>query len=321
MKREQVRRKEGRKKKEGKMGAAISVLNATIFTVVEWALELVTGKCRLGRICDNGGEEVSHIMALQVALYFRSSPLYKKEKNLLFDQTGAGVKDIGVMSEEESEFLTSYLNTFKLNSSSMNKPQIVSVYRTYNDIIKKSKGLKSMVAINTTSNGDKVIDHKTNLWKCLESIVYMRNFYQRINDMQSTPVDRKESSHEMLLNEIWTMLNPNVRRSDMSYKSKDWQEIGFQGLDPQTDFRGGGYLALNCIYKLVLYKPTEAIQFMQLCNDPICLIPFCATAINFTVLASQVSLRFFFSIFPFLLSFKIILKPNCRYVFGIFISS
>jgi hypothetical protein len=26
--------------------------------------------------------------------------------------------------------------------------------------------------------------------------------------------------------------------------SKDWQDIGFQGKDPATDFRGTGYLGL-----------------------------------------------------------------------------
>lgn len=30
-----------------------------------------------------------------------------------------------------------------------------------------------------------------------------------------------------------------------------WKDIGFQGKDPRTDFRGGGHLSLLCLLYLV----------------------------------------------------------------------
>lgn len=38
-------------------------------------------------------------------------------------------------------------------------------------------------------------------------------------------------------------------------KSDKWQEIGFQGLNPRTDFRGGGYLSLQCLVYFTKYNP------------------------------------------------------------------
>jgi len=38
---------------------------------------------------------------------------------------------------------------------------------------------------------------------------------------------------------------------DSDLKSKRWTEIGFQGSNPRTDFRGGGYLSLLALVHFV----------------------------------------------------------------------
>ena len=42
--------------------------------------------------------------------------------------------------------------------------------------------------------------------------------------------------HEALLEKLWKALKPYTRRNGRF--TKEWQEIGFQGKDPATDFRG-----------------------------------------------------------------------------------
>lgn len=44
------------------------------------------------------------------------------------------------------------------------------------------------------------------------------------------------SHHEALLEKLWKALKPYTRRNGRI--TKEWQEIGFQGKDPATDFRG-----------------------------------------------------------------------------------
>ena len=41
-------------------------------------------------------------------------------------------------------------------------------------------------------------------------------------------------------------------------KSAKWTQIGFQGQNPRTDFRGGGYLSLQC---LVYFAKTQPEHF------------------------------------------------------------
>ena len=47
---------------------------------------------------------------------------------------------------------------------------------------------------------------------------------------------------------LWTSLMPDRQIKDRI--SRDWIDIGFQGADPATDFRGAGYLGLAQLVKM-----------------------------------------------------------------------
>ena len=49
----------------------------------------------------------------------------------------------------------------------------------------------------------------------------------------------------ILITQLWGKLM--VGQELTSRVSKDWQDIGFQGNDPATDFRGMGTLGLQCL--------------------------------------------------------------------------
>lgn len=65
----------------------------------------------------------------------------------------------------------------------------------------------------------------------------------------------------------------------------DWTEIGFQGIDPSTDFRGMGILGLTqLVYFTEHFKESSQNIFLH-SNHPIEGFPFAITGINLTHLA------------------------------------
>ena len=55
--------------------------------------------------------------------------------------------------------------------------------------------------------------------------------------------DKKNDEHEGKLMKLWSTLKPNEELGER--KTKKWIDIGFQGDDPATDFRGSGILGLD----------------------------------------------------------------------------
>ena len=47
------------------------------------------------------------------------------------------------------------------------------------------------------------------------------------------------------MTQLWKSLQPNTPLE--SRITKQWQDIGFQGNNPATDFRGMGILSLHCM--------------------------------------------------------------------------
>uniref|UniRef100_A0A8D0EGT3 ELMO domain containing 1 n=1 Tax=Strix occidentalis caurina TaxID=311401 RepID=A0A8D0EGT3_STROC len=84
------------------------------------------------------------------------------------------------------------------------------------------------------------------LQACLLQIVGYRNLIAEVEKLRREPYDSENPQHEEMLLKLWKCLKPN---SPLKARiSKQWCEIGFQGDDPKTDFRGMGLLGL---YNLV----------------------------------------------------------------------
>ncbi|KAI6209727.1 OTU-like cysteine protease family protein [Aphelenchoides besseyi] len=63
-----------------------------------------------------------------------------------------------------------------------------------------------------------------------------RKLKQLVEQKRSTAYDNKNEEHEKMLQMLWSLLKPNEQLT--ARKTNQWQEIGFQGDDPSTDFRG-----------------------------------------------------------------------------------
>ena len=66
---------------------------------------------------------------------------------------------------------------------------------------------------------------------------------KEVEALKNTAFDSENLEHERGLVELWELLQPGVPL--LQRKTKDWQNIGFQGEDPKTDFRGMGVLSLQ----------------------------------------------------------------------------
>eukprot|EP00053_Salpingoeca_punica_P026433 m.20542 g.20542 ORF g.20542 m.20542 type:complete len:324 (+) comp8740_c0_seq1:196-1167(+) len=91
--------------------------------------------------------------------------------------------------------------------------------------------------------------------------------------------DPANNSHEQLLEDLWALLKPDVPRDGRV--SDQWTEIGFQGRDPATDFRGMGVLSLKNIVYFARHFPEDVARVMRPANDPFA-YPFAAAGINLT---------------------------------------
>nr|CAD7455539.1 unnamed protein product [Timema tahoe] len=71
--------------------------------------------------------------------------------------------------------------------------------------------------------------------KCVEHIWGYRQLVHEVERLRTIQYDADDSSHEDKLLKLWGLLMPDVHLK--SRVTKQWQEIGFQGDDPKTDFR------------------------------------------------------------------------------------
>jgi len=89
--------------------------------------------------------------------------------------------------------------------------------------------------------------------------------------------------HIQRLNHLWESIFPNRRRNG-GMITAEWGEIGFQGSDPATDFRGMGLLGLVQLLYFTTNYPSKARKVLLSSNHPRRFYPFAATGINITSL-------------------------------------
>ncbi|EAN93931.1 Engulfment and cell motility domain-containing protein [Trypanosoma cruzi] len=81
----------------------------------------------------------------------------------------------------------------------------------------------------------------------------------RLKMERATSFDAENPEHMRLLRELWAAAGKLP--ADFSHRSDKWVEFGFQGLDPATDFRGGGVLALR---QFLHFAQTHNAEFKEM---------------------------------------------------------
>jgi len=85
----------------------------------------------------------------------------------------------------------------------------------------------------------------------------LRNLQQRLE----VPFDGSRVEHQDALKQLWRLAYPDKELP--SLKSEFWKEMGWQGPDPSTDFRGGGFISLE---NLIFFAKKYPDSFQRLLN-------------------------------------------------------
>lgn len=85
----------------------------------------------------------------------------------------------------------------------------------------------------------------------------LRNLKQRLE----VPFDGSKTDHQDALLQLWKLAYPD--RELPPLKSDCWKEMGWQGSDPSTDFRGGGFISLE---NLIFFAQKYPVSFQRLLN-------------------------------------------------------
>ena len=92
------------------------------------------------------------------------------------------------------------------------------------------------------------------------------------------PFNKENLVHNELLKQLWRMSFPD-QDVPVDLKSDKWKELGFQGKDPSTDFRGAGYFGLEQLVYLSSNYPQEFTAMKTAAKS----YSFAISALNITV--------------------------------------
>jgi hypothetical protein len=117
---------------------------------------------------------------------------------------------------------------------------------------------------------------------CLYHIIASQQLVLDAVALKRIKYDKDNSVHEKLLMQVWEQLSdvPLKQR-----KSKQWQDIGFQGDDPSTDFRGSGLLGLHDLNYFGKKYTSIARSVLEASKDKVAWYTYAIVGINLTALA------------------------------------
>eukprot|EP01041_Mallomonas_annulata_P007428 gene7428-15184_t len=120
-----------------------------------------------------------------------------------------------------------------------------------------------------------------NLTHCLHAVRAIHILSSQMIKLQEELYDTTNKKHIQLLEKFWDCMKPDIRRKG-GMISEEWGELGFQGKDPSTDFRGMGVLGLYQLVYFSEYHYTKAQTVLLSSNHIRRYYPFAATGINIT---------------------------------------
>ncbi|KAA3473154.1 ELMO domain-containing protein A-like isoform X3 [Gossypium australe] len=111
----------------------------------------------------------------------------------------------------------------------------------------------------------------------------LRSLQQRLG----IPYDGSRLEHQEALKQLWKLAYPD--RELPSLKSGLWKDMGWQGPDPSTDFRGGGFISLeNLIFFAKKYPQSfQRLLHKQDGNRSELEYPFAVAGINISFMLVQ----------------------------------
>ncbi|KAG0336166.1 hypothetical protein BG000_006859 [Podila horticola] len=119
----------------------------------------------------------------------------------------------------------------------------------------------------------------------LDRIASTHQLAREINQRVHTKYDSTNPTHERKLLLLWDLLCPNEKLTGRY--TKQWTDIGFQGRDPATDFRGMGMLGLDDLVYYAKFYPLSSKQALECSHHETQWYSFAIVGINITAFAVQ----------------------------------
>ncbi|XP_010457368.1 PREDICTED: ELMO domain-containing protein A isoform X1 [Camelina sativa] len=110
---------------------------------------------------------------------------------------------------------------------------------------------------------------------------------QRLQDRMVVPFDETRTDHQESLKSLWNVAYPNVSLTGLV--TEQWKEMGWQGPNPSTDFRGCGFIALeNLLFSARTYPACfRRLLFKQRGDRAKWEYPFAVAGINISFMLIQ----------------------------------
>ncbi|ORX52822.1 hypothetical protein DM01DRAFT_1383976 [Hesseltinella vesiculosa] len=124
------------------------------------------------------------------------------------------------------------------------------------------------------------------LYVCLARIVDTWRLTREVNDQAGTKYDSTNDHHEEKLLQLWQHLMPATKLEHRL--TKQWTDIGFQGQDPATDFRGMGIQGLDDMLYYCKTYPDSAQRTFLTSQHPVSWYPFAIVGINISHFTLQI---------------------------------
>ncbi|XP_030632730.1 ELMO domain-containing protein 1 [Chanos chanos] len=122
--------------------------------------------------------------------------------------------------------------------------------------------IMALKQINSDTNPQLGISLQASLFQ----IVGYRTLMVQVEKLRREPYDCENQEHEAMLMKLWKSLCPETPLT--ARISKQWSDIGFQGSDPKTDFRGMGVLGLLNLLYFAEHDKATALQLLHDSQQP-----------------------------------------------------
>ncbi|KAJ8916572.1 hypothetical protein NQ315_000216 [Exocentrus adspersus] len=216
--------------------------------IIKWFLRKTTGLCELQRICYGEVNGAPRIRAVERSLALSKSQQIKQ--------------------------LLQHLNDISDNRrfAGTNEREVV-------------RGAVSTVLLVKKVNPHVHFQFVRSLGICIEQIWGYRQLIAEVEALRTTKFDSDCFEHERKLYDLWDNLMPDEGLEGRV--TKQWQDIGFQGDDPKTDFRGMGMLGLENLLFFSSEYQAPARHVLSHSHHPVYGYCFAIVGINLTSLAWQ----------------------------------
>uniref|UniRef100_A0A914GWU0 ELMO domain-containing protein n=1 Tax=Globodera rostochiensis TaxID=31243 RepID=A0A914GWU0_GLORO len=184
--------------------------------------------------------------------------------------------------------------TSKRNASKASRNQkIEEILRTYpNELVQSfswdtgdETEAAEAILEDSVVEGDKRWDLSKTLAHSLRQIKGYQKLCMKVEERRLESYCSNCPEHEWELLRLWKLLKSEEPLTGR--RSEQWQEIGFQGDDPATDFRGMGMLGLDQLVFFAQFDTANCHRVLSLSYHPTIGFPFTVCGITITALCKE----------------------------------